>query len=108
VASRAGTGPNEGLGGRKVAIRRTGAASDGHEIALPTFRTMANADPLNVATQPVRAQFGADPLHHGKSWDEQKRREQHFVAKPRAAGRVAIGTSLTRSTSRESSSMTCT
>lgn len=48
AASRAGTVPSEVvLGGRKVAIRRPRVRADGREIVLPTFRTMAAADPLN-------------------------------------------------------------
>ena len=35
------------LGGRKVAIRRPRVRAGGQEVALPTFRTMANEDPLN-------------------------------------------------------------
>jgi putative transposase len=48
VASRAGAVPSEVvLGGRKVAIRRPRVRADGHEVVLPTFRTMADTDPLN-------------------------------------------------------------
>jgi putative transposase len=48
AASRAGTVASEVvLGGRKVAIRRPRVRADGREVALPTFRTMANEDPLN-------------------------------------------------------------
>ena len=48
MASRAGTVPSEVvLGGRKVAIRRPRVRADGREVVLPTFRTMADADPLN-------------------------------------------------------------
>ena len=47
MASRAGTVPSEVvLGGRKVAIRRPRVRADGREVVLPTFRTMADADPL--------------------------------------------------------------
>ncbi len=48
VASRAGTVASEVvLGGRKVAIRRPRVRADGHEVELPTFRTLADTDPLN-------------------------------------------------------------
>jgi transposase-like protein len=48
AASRAGTVASEVvLGGRKVAIRRPRVRAEGQEVALPTFRTMANEDPLN-------------------------------------------------------------
>jgi transposase-like protein len=48
VASRAGTVPSEVvLGGRKVMIRRPRVRADGQEVPLPTFRTMADEDPLN-------------------------------------------------------------
>ena len=48
VASCVGTVSSEVvLGGRKVAIRRPRVRADGHEVVLPTFRTMADADPLN-------------------------------------------------------------
>lgn len=51
TASRAGTVASEVvLGGRKVAVRRPRARADGREIALPTFQTMANIDPLNRRT----------------------------------------------------------
>ena len=47
-AARAGTVPSEVvLGGRTVAIRRPRVRADGHEVVLPTFRTMADADPLH-------------------------------------------------------------
>ena len=48
AAARAGTVPSEVvLGGRTVAIRRPRVRADGHEVVLPTFRTMADADPLH-------------------------------------------------------------
>ena len=48
AASRAGTVPSEVvLGGRKVALRRPRVRAHGQEVPLPTFRTMANNDPLN-------------------------------------------------------------
>ena len=48
VALRAGTVPSEGvLGGRKVALRRPRVRAKGRDVPLPTFRTMANTDPLN-------------------------------------------------------------
>ncbi|MGH3523481.1 MAG: IS256 family transposase [Mycobacterium sp.] len=47
-AARAGTVASEVvLGGRKVAIRRPRVRADGQEVPLPTFRTMAEEDPLN-------------------------------------------------------------
>src|SRR4051812_43104612 len=47
-ASRAGTVSSEVvLGGRKVAVRRPRVRAGGHEVALPTFRAMADVDPLN-------------------------------------------------------------
>jgi putative transposase len=48
AASRAGTVASEVvLGGRKVAIRRPRVRAGGQEVALPTFRAMAEEDPLN-------------------------------------------------------------
>jgi transposase-like protein len=48
VASRTGTVASEVvLGGRKVAIRRPRVRAEGREVTLPTFRTLANTDPLN-------------------------------------------------------------
>jgi len=47
-ASRAGTVASEVvLGGRKVAIRRPRVRTADGEVPLPTFQTMADADPLN-------------------------------------------------------------
>jgi hypothetical protein len=47
-ASRAGTVSSEVvLGGRKVAVRRPRVRADGQEVGLPTFRAMADVDPLN-------------------------------------------------------------
>ena len=47
-AARAGTVASEVvLGGRTVAIRRPRVRADGQEVPLPTFRTMADEDPLN-------------------------------------------------------------
>jgi transposase-like protein len=47
TASRAGTVPSEVvLGGRKIAIRRPRVRHDGTEVPLPTFRLMAQEDPL--------------------------------------------------------------
>ena len=49
-ASRAGTVPSEVvLGGRKVrvATRRPRVRRDGAEVALPTFQSFADTDPLN-------------------------------------------------------------
>jgi len=48
AASRAGSVASEVvLGGRKVALRRPRVRADGHEVALPTFQVLAQADPLN-------------------------------------------------------------
>ena len=48
AASRAGCVASEVvLGGRKVAVQRPRVRADGHEVALPTFRLMAQTDPLN-------------------------------------------------------------
>lgn len=48
VASRAGTVASEVvLGGRKVSVQRPRVRADGREVPLPTFRTLASADPLN-------------------------------------------------------------
>ena len=48
AASRAGSVASEVvLGGRKVAVRRPRVRAEGHEVALPTFQVMAQADPLN-------------------------------------------------------------
>lgn len=48
TATRAGTVPSEVvLGGRKVAMPRPRVRAAGHEVPLPTFRTMADVDPLN-------------------------------------------------------------
>ena len=47
-ASRAGTVNSEVvLGGRKVAVRRPRVRAGGQEVSLPTFRAMADVDPLN-------------------------------------------------------------
>lgn len=47
-ATRAGTvGSEVVLGGRKVAIRRPRVRTEAGEVVLPTFRAMADTDPLN-------------------------------------------------------------
>jgi transposase-like protein len=47
-ASRAGTVNSEVVfGGRKVTVRRPRVRAAGQEVALPTFRAMADVDPLN-------------------------------------------------------------
>ena len=47
-ASRAGSVSSEVvLGGRKVSVRRPRVRAGGHEVPLPTFRAMADVDPLN-------------------------------------------------------------
>lgn len=48
VASRAGTASSEiALGGRQVPVQRSRVRAGGHEIPLPTLRTLADTDPLN-------------------------------------------------------------
>lgn len=48
IASRAGHVSSEVvLGGRKVAIQRPRVRAGGHEVMLPTARTLAETDPLN-------------------------------------------------------------
>jgi transposase-like protein len=48
VATRAGTAVGEVvLGGRKVAIRRPRVRAEGRGVPLPTFRSLADSDPLN-------------------------------------------------------------
>ncbi|HVG84074.1 MAG TPA: transposase, partial [Vicinamibacterales bacterium] len=47
-AARAGTVASEVVvGGRKVAVRRPRVRADGHEVALPTVRTLQQIDPLS-------------------------------------------------------------
>jgi transposase-like protein len=47
-ASRAGTVSSEVvLGGRKVTVQRPRVRASGQEVPLPTFRAMADVDPLN-------------------------------------------------------------
>ena len=81
MASRAGTVPSEVvLGGRKVAIRRPRVRADGREVVLPTFRTMADADPLNrrvveqmlvgVATHHYARSLEPLAAHGDESWDQ--------------------------------------
>lgn len=49
VASRAGTAPSEViLGGRKLAIPRPRVRAAGREVPLPTWRAMAQTDPLTA------------------------------------------------------------
>src|SRR5712691_10090125 len=94
-ASRAGTAPSEVvLGGRKVAIQRPRVRTAAGEVALPTFRTMAETDPLDrraveqmlvgVATRQYARSLepiGADVESRGTSKSAVSRR---FVAKTRA------------------------
>jgi transposase-like protein len=48
AASRAGTVASEVvLGGRRVAVQRPRVRAEGREVPLPTFQTLAQADPLN-------------------------------------------------------------
>ena len=47
-ASRAGTVSSEVvLGGRKVTVQRPRVRAGGQEVPLPTFRAMADVDPIN-------------------------------------------------------------
>ena len=94
-ASRAGTTPSEVvLGGRKVTIRRPRVRAGGHDVELPTFRTMADTDPLNrrvveqmlvgVATRQYARSLEPIPatvVSRGTSKSAVSRR---FVAKTRA------------------------
>ena len=95
VASRAGTVPSEVvLGGRKVAIQRPRVRTADGEVALPTFHTMAQTDPLDrrvveqmlvgVATRQYARSLeplGPDVTSRGTSKSAVSRR---FVAKTRA------------------------
>src|SRR5207249_3406003 len=48
TASRAGTVPSEVVfGGRKITVARPRVRAAGREVPLPTFRTLAQEDPLN-------------------------------------------------------------
>ena len=95
AASRAGRVCSEVvLGGRKVQIRRPRVRADGHEVALPTFETFADTDPLNrrvveqmllgVATRQYGRSLeptGTDIRTRGTSKSAVSRR---FVAKTKA------------------------
>jgi putative transposase len=95
VASRAGTVSSEVvLGGRKVAIRRPRVRADGHEVVLPTFRTMADADPLNrrvveqmlvgVATRQYARSLEPIPSTVASRGTSKSTVSRRFVAKTRA------------------------
>jgi putative transposase len=95
AVGRAGTVPSEVvLGGRKVAIQRPRVRSAAGEVALPTFETMAQTDPLDrrvveqmlvgVATRQYARSLeplAADMASRGTSKSAVSRR---FVAKTRA------------------------
>src|SRR5947208_4278210 len=94
-ASRAGTVPSEVvLGGRKVAIRRPRVRADGREVVLPTFRTMADADPLNrrvveqmlvgVATRQYARSLEPLPTTMGSRGTSKSAVSRRFVAKTAA------------------------
>ena len=105
MASRAGTVPSEVvLGGRKVAIRRPRVRADGREVVLPTFRTMADADPLNrrVVEQML---VGVATRHYARSLEplpptvtsrgiSKSAVSRRFVAKTRAQLEAWQSTSL--------------
>ena len=94
-ATRAGTVPSEVvLGGRKVQIRRPRVRANDEEVALPTFQTFADTDPLDrrvveqmlvgVATRQYGRSLepaGADVITRGTSKSAVSRR---FVAKTTA------------------------
>jgi transposase-like protein len=95
AASRAGTVASEVvLGGRKVAIRRPRVRADGREVALPTFRTMANEDPLNrrvveqmlvgVATRGYARSLEPVPARITSRGTSQSAVSRRFVAKTSA------------------------
>jgi putative transposase len=95
VASRAGTVASEVvLGGRKVAIRRPRVRADGHEVVLPTFRTMADTDPLNrraveqmlvgVATRQYARSLEPLPSTVASRGTSKSAVSRRFVAKTRA------------------------
>lgn len=95
VASRAGSTPSEViLGGRKVAVARPRVRAAGHEVPLPTWRRMTEADPLTsrvrqqvllgVATRRYASSLepiGAAVQTRGTSKSAVSR---HFVAQTRA------------------------
>jgi putative transposase len=95
AAARAGTVPSEVvLGGRKVAIRRPRVRADGHEVVLPTFRTMADTDPLNrrvveqmlvgVATRQYARSLEPMPSTVTSRGTSKSAVSRRFVAKTRA------------------------
>jgi len=95
VASRAGTVPSAVvLGGRKVTIRRPRVRADGQEVPLPTFRTMAEEDPLNrrvveqmlvgVATRQYARSLEPIPSTVASRGTSKSAVSRRFVAKTRA------------------------
>jgi len=104
-ASRAGTVPSEVvLGGRKVAMRRPRVRADGREVVLPTFRTMADADPLNrrvveqmlvgVATRQYARSLEPLPPAVASRGTSKSAVSRRFVAKTRAQLEAWQSTSL--------------
>ena len=94
-ASRAGTVSSEVvLGGRKVAVRRPRVRAGGHEVALPTFRAMADVDPLNrrvveqmlvgVATRRYARSLEPVPATMRSRGTSKSAVSRHFVAKTAA------------------------
>ena len=94
-ASRAGTAPSEVvLGGRKVAIQRPRVRTSAGELSLPTFQTMADADPLNrrvveqmlvgVATRQYARSLEPIPSTMASRGTSKSAVSRRFVAKTRA------------------------
>ena len=105
AASRAGTVPSEVvLGGRKVAIRRPRVRADGREVVLPTFRAMADTDPLNrrvveqmlvgVATRQYARSLEPLPPMVASRGTSKSAVSRRFVAKTRAQLEAWQSTSL--------------
>jgi transposase-like protein len=105
AASRAGTVPSEVvLGGRKVTIRRPRVRAEGHEVVLPTFRTMADTDPLNrrvveqmlvgVATRQYARSLEPLPATVTSRGTSKSAVSRRFVAKTRAQLKAWQSTSL--------------
>ena len=94
-ASRAGTVSSEVvLGGRKVAVRRPRVRAEGREVSLPTFRAMADVDPLNrrvveqmlvgVATRRYARSLEAVPAGMWSRGTSKSAVSRRFVAKTAA------------------------
>ena len=94
-ASRAGTVSSEVvLGGRKVAVRRPRVRAEGREVSLPTFRAMADVDPLNrrvveqmlvgVATRRYARSLEAVPAGMRSRGTSKSAVSRRFVAKTAA------------------------